>query len=67
MAALGEYDVAAPDLPCHGGASEGVEKTLEGLAAWVTREHLSQAAVPIGHYPGGINGLQSPAAAPALV
>jgi len=66
LRALG-HDAVAPNLPFHGGPSrsvmrtpssarsvEGVEPSLEGLARWLTREHLREPAVLAGHSLGGM-------------
>jgi pimeloyl-ACP methyl ester carboxylesterase len=52
------YEVIAPDLPFHGGPTEGVAPSLEGLADWVVGTHLQQPAVLIGHSLGGMIALQ---------
>jgi len=67
VAALGGYEVCVPDLPYHGGLSDGVEKSLEGLAAWVRRECLSEPAVLVGHSLGGMITLQIVHERPELV
>ncbi|MEN6547347.1 MAG: alpha/beta hydrolase, partial [Armatimonadia bacterium] len=58
VAVLGGYEVCVPDLPYHGGPTEGVQRTLEGLAAWVVRECLPEPAVLMGHSLGGMIALQ---------
>ena len=52
------YEVIAPDLPFHGGPTEGVAQSLDGLADWVVRTHLQEPAVLIGHSLGGMIALQ---------
>ena len=58
VAALREFDLFVPDLPYHGGPTDGVEKTLEGLADWLVVAHLQSPAVLIGHSLGGMIALQ---------
>lgn len=58
VAALREFDLFVPDLPFHGGPTNGVQKTLEGLAEWVVETHLQSPAVLIGHSLGGMISLQ---------
>ncbi len=52
------YEVIAPDLPFHGGPTEGVRQSLEGLAEWVAETLLGEPAVLIGHSLGGMIALQ---------
>lgn len=52
------WDVAAPDLPYHGGPTQGVEPSLRGLAAWVVGRLGATPAVLIGHSMGGMMALQ---------
>jgi len=52
------HEVAAPDLPFHGGASGTSAPTLQGLAAWLTQRHLQSPAVLVGHSLGGMIALQ---------
>jgi len=52
------WDVATPDLPYHGGPTEGVEQSLQGLAAWVVGRLGGTPAVLIGHSMGGMMALQ---------
>lgn len=61
------HDVAAPDLPYHGGPTEGVEASLRGLAAWVRCELGERPAVLVGHSLGGMIALQVAHDAPELV
>lgn len=61
------YEVIAPDLPFHGGPTEGVAQSLEGLADWVTRTHLQEPAVLMGHSLGGMIALQIAHDHPSLV
>jgi len=61
------YDAVAPDLPFHGGPTQGVSQSLEGLADWVTRTHLHEPAVLIGHSLGGMIALQIAHEHPSLV
>ncbi|MEI6499946.1 MAG: alpha/beta hydrolase [Armatimonadota bacterium] len=65
--ALSAHELCAPDLPYHGGPTDSVAKTLEGLAAWVVREHLPRPAVLIGHSLGGMIALQIARERPELV
>lgn len=67
VAALGGYRLSAPDLPYHGGPTDGVPKTLAGLAEWVVAEHLSEPSVLIGHSLGGMIALQIARDRPELV
>lgn len=52
------HEVVAPDLPFHGGPTEGVSPSLEGLADWLARTHLREPAALIGHSLGGMIALQ---------
>ncbi len=52
------HEVIAPDLPFHGGPTDDVTQSLEGLADWVYRTHLQEPAVLIGHSLGGMIALQ---------
>lgn len=61
------YEVIAPDLPFHGGPTEGVAQSLEGLADWVVRTHLQEPAVLIGHSLGGMIALRIAHDHPSLV
>lgn len=67
LPALEGYDPCVPDLPYHGGPSEGVPRTLEGLAEWLVRTHLSAPAVLVGHSLGGMIALQIAHGCPELV
>jgi pimeloyl-ACP methyl ester carboxylesterase len=50
--------VFAPDLPYHGGPQEGVQRSLQGLAAYVAALPDEGPAVLIGHSLGGMIALQ---------
>lgn len=67
VAALERYEVCVPDLPYHGGPSEGVEKSLEGLAAWVMQACLREPGALVGHSLGGMIALQIVHERPELV
>ena len=51
------YSVSAPDLPWHGGPTDGVTPSLQGLAEWVADLADVWPAVVIGHSLGGMIGL----------
>ena len=61
------YEVEAPTLPYHGGPTEGVEPSIEGITAWVVRELGERPAVLIGHSMGGMIALAIAEDAPAIV
>lgn len=67
LPALDGYELCVPDLPYHGGPVEGVARTLEGLAEWLAKTHLSSPAVLIGHSLGGMIALQLAREHPAVV
>jgi pimeloyl-ACP methyl ester carboxylesterase len=52
------HGLLVPDLPYHGGPTAGVEKSLQGLARWVSDTHLRKPSVLIGHSLGGMIALQ---------
>lgn len=51
------HDVSAPDLPYHGGPTEGIDKSLQGLAGFVAGLVVEQPAVLVGHSLGGMISL----------
>lgn len=53
------HDVSAPDLPYHGGPTEGVDKSLQGLATFVAGLLSEQPAMLVGHSLGGMISLQA--------
>lgn len=56
--ALEDYDLCMPDLPYHGGPTDGVDKSLQGMADWVVRTCMNTPAVLVGHSLGGMISLQ---------
>jgi len=52
------HDVSAPDLPYHGGPTEGIDKSLQGLAGFVAGLIVEQPAMLVGHSLGGMVSLQ---------
>jgi pimeloyl-ACP methyl ester carboxylesterase len=67
MGALAGHDLCAPDLPYHGGPTNHVAKSLEGLAEWLVETHLSEPATLVGHSLGGMIALQIAHDHPQLV
>ena len=61
------HDVTAPELPFHGGPTDGVEMSLMGLAEWLAREHLHAPTLLIGHSLGGMIALHLALERPHLV
>ncbi len=61
------YEVDAPTLPYHGGPTEGVEPSIEGIGAWVVRDMAGRPAVLIGHSMGGMIALAIAAGVPEIV
>jgi pimeloyl-ACP methyl ester carboxylesterase len=61
------HEVEAPHLPYHGGPTEGVNPSLEGLAAWVAGEMGGRPAILLGHSLGGMIALEIAIDEPALV
>jgi pimeloyl-ACP methyl ester carboxylesterase len=57
----------APDLPFHGGPTQGVAPTLPDLARWVTETCLTSPGVLVGHSLGGMLALQIARDAPEQV
>lgn len=57
LTALG-YAVFSPDLPYHGGPKERVQRSLQGLAAYVAAFLNEGPAVLVGHSLGGMIALQ---------
>ena len=52
------HEVVTPDLPYHGGSTEDVAPSLEGMAAWLVEKHLQSPVVLVGHSLGGMIALQ---------
>ncbi len=57
VSALNSYNISLLDLPYHGGATTGVDKSLAGLAEWVVETQLQTPAILAGHSLGGMIAL----------